>query len=164
VGDSRLRAWLRDVILPEGERMGCATQHPLDITYDATNGAEFDYWFARLTQGPNVSGREILRMLGYGESLVPRALQRAGGSVDHEWRRHAVLEGMLMLLVIDHKTVAWARGQGDVSYYPDVRPLDPALLSSLRKRCQAQVRDGRFAVIAFPPEPAVRSENSRVRG
>jgi len=160
VGGTRLRAWLRDIIEPRGGSAACTRQHPLDITYDSANGAEFNYWLARLASGPGVSGGEILHSFGYHKSFVPRvdpSMHRVSDRPpDHEWRCKAIQNrvegGPLVLLVIDQKTVAWARGEQDLSYFPDVSPLDPKLIASLRARCPLEVYDNRFAIIPFSME------------
>jgi hypothetical protein len=157
IGGTRLRKWLRDTIESDAASPECAREHPLDITYDSANGAEFNYWLARLTRGQRDSGREILHTFGFriGFLSTPdRSLQRRSDRPpDHEWRRRAIQDGFpgeapLVLLVVDQKTVAWARDEA-LSYFPDTRPLDPKLIASLRARCAVDIYDNRFAVIRF---------------
>jgi hypothetical protein len=118
-----------------------------------------------------VPGSEILRAFGFHKSFVPRAdksLQRVTNRPpDHEWRRQALQDGLggdpLVLLIIDQKTVAWARGEADLSYFPDVRPLDPKLIASLRARCPLEVYDNRFVVIPFSMDNVLQSGDPGAR-
>jgi hypothetical protein len=172
VGTQRLQKWLRETIEPGRPGTDCASMHPLDLTYDSANAAEFNYWLARQAQGPQVSGSSILGIFGIRASFLPvgdRSVSRRPDELtDHAWRAEAVkgLSAALrakagelqvesepqVLLVIDQKTVDWARGDKRVSYFPDARPLDPKLVAALGKRCPLRVYDQRFAVVSFPME------------
>jgi hypothetical protein len=152
------RSWLR-AVLEGAQPAQCAPESPRAIIRGGVTSSEFNYWLARVAR-PELSGGEILRLFGYREAFLltsdAEVASRSLESIDQEWQREALARagprGMAphFVLVVNRKTVDWARGS-EVGYYPDVRPLDPALIESLRSRCRVVVRDGRFAVVDLPP-------------
>jgi hypothetical protein len=60
------------------------------------------------------------------------------------------MQDTIVLLIVNRKTVAWALGNGDISYLPDVDVLDAALIEELSRRCDVRVYDRRFLLIRFP--------------
>jgi hypothetical protein len=159
-GVVRLREWLREVVEPSKGRKSCTPRHPLEIVDDSVNTSEFNYWLAR-TSDPKVPGSEVLRSFGLRDTFFTTVHPSRRGVPDafpdHEWRKPAIerLEARFpgqpaVLLVVDSKTLRWARSEDEVEYFPDVSPLDPALAERLRTRCGAQLHDGRFALVRFP--------------
>lgn len=155
---ARYKSWFR-ALLESEERRVCSGQRLLAALGGALSSAEFNYWLARLSR-PGESGAEILHGFGYRNSLVLTAEVSAARSsletIDRLWyagalRNAAKLAGSpLYLVVVNRKTVEWARGDATAGYYPDVGSLDPGLVERLRLRCDAQMHDGRFLLIPFP--------------
>ena len=160
VGMVRLREWLKETVAPSGGRKSCTPRHPLHILDHTVNTAEFNYWLAR-SASPEVPASEVLRQFGLRDTFFTTVHPSRKGVPDrfpdHEWRKPLIarLEARFpgepaILLVVDSKTIRWARGDEDVDYFPDVKPLEHDFVAQLEKRCGARVHDGRFGLIRFP--------------
>jgi hypothetical protein len=160
---TRLRNWLTKVIEPEEARSTCAARHPLEAVDHSVNSAEFNYWLVRSAR-PQITGAEVLRLFGLRNTFFTTVHPSRKGMpdhyLDHEWRKSATEELEVgassspfpgepaIVLVVNRKTVRWARDDG-VSYFPDVRPLERAIVERM-VNCGATIYTDRFALIRFP--------------
>jgi hypothetical protein len=162
-----LRLWLRDVLTGSGASgdQACYPFPPLDLLSKLHAFApELNYAMKRWFD-PTASGSKVLSLFGYRPSLVLAPQNQAPAEApaipspqDQVWVPQAVRAGgahvsaASFMVVIDRKTVRWARDSADwpMKYYPSDGLLSSQVLASLERRCNATVFNDRFALLRIP--------------